>query len=164
MSFLTDHLATWLVTSTIALLTIFSDKIVERIRLAINKADLRVKYYEELAMDLSSYIFWSEVYLERFEKGWTEDSEDLSSVAGELNEATVTLRKKEYVYKSWVKKYWRSSQKDDFNIIFDSIKKVDIASHAFNDKGHVKEKIKEYRSAIEILQYKVNNWLTFSFT
>jgi hypothetical protein len=58
-----------------------------------------------LALDLSSYIFWAEVYHERFQKGWTSDPEDLSAVAGELNVAMVTWRKKEYVYRSWVRRY-----------------------------------------------------------
>src|SRR5437870_793358 len=107
MNFVTDHIGTWLITSIVTLLTIFSDKIIERIRLAINKADLRVKYFEELAIDLSTYIFWAEVYLERFENEWTDDNDDLEALAGELNVAMTTLRKKEYVYKSWVNKYWK---------------------------------------------------------
>jgi hypothetical protein len=162
MELFTDHIGTWLTTSIIALITIFSDKIIERIRLAINKADLRIKYYEELAIDLSSYIFWSEVYLERFENEWTEDIDDLEKIAGELNTAMTTLRKKEFVYKSWVNKYWKRKQKGKFADIFISIKNLDLASHAFNAAGDELEKAKKYRSELELLQNKVNFWLSES--
>ena len=47
----------------------------------------------------------------------------------------VNLREKEYVYKSWVNKYWIKAQKDDFFEIFDSVKKVDLVTHLYNDPG-----------------------------
>jgi hypothetical protein len=105
MGIVSDNVGAWLGATLVALLTVFSDKIIGRIRFRLNRADLRAKYFEELALDLSSYIFWAEVYHERFQKGWTSDPEDLSAVAGELNVAMVTWRKKEYVYRSWVRRY-----------------------------------------------------------
>jgi hypothetical protein len=35
----------------------FSDKILGRIRFSPNRADLRIKYFEELALDLSTYMY-----------------------------------------------------------------------------------------------------------
>ena len=100
-----DHIETWAAVTLVAVLTIFSDKILGSIRLRINRADLRVKYFEQLALDLSTYIFWAEIFLERFQREWANDAEDMEAVTGELNGALTTLRTKEYVYRSWVRKY-----------------------------------------------------------
>ena len=56
MHIITDNLVAWLAATIVALLTVFSDKILERIRFSLNRADLRVKYFEELAVDLSTYV------------------------------------------------------------------------------------------------------------
>ena len=56
MQIVLDHIGAWLVTTAVALLTIFWDRLLARIRFQLNRADLRVKQYEELAQDLSRYI------------------------------------------------------------------------------------------------------------
>jgi DNA-binding Lrp family transcriptional regulator len=58
MDIISNNVGTWLAAVTVALLTIFSDKILGRIRFSLNRADLRVKYFEQLATDLSTYVFW----------------------------------------------------------------------------------------------------------
>src|SRR5258705_4222474 len=107
MDIFTKHISTWLITSFISLLTIFSDKLLERIRFSLNRANARIKYYEELAKDLSSYIFYAEIYLERFERNEDDDPEDLGNIADAINSSMTKLRTYEYVYKSWISKYWR---------------------------------------------------------
>jgi len=57
MNIIRDKIGVWLATIIIALLTVFSDKILERIRFRLNIADLRTKYFEELAVNLSTYLF-----------------------------------------------------------------------------------------------------------
>src|SRR6266566_839161 len=106
MNIIREKVGVWLATIIVALLTIFSDKILERIRFGLNVANLRTKYYEELATGLSTYLFWSEIYHERRQKGWDDDPADMDAIGGEVNAAVTTLRKKEYVYRAWVRKYW----------------------------------------------------------
>ena len=57
MNIIRDKIGVWLATIIIALLTVVSDKILERIRFRLNIADLRTKYFEELAVNLSTYLF-----------------------------------------------------------------------------------------------------------
>src|SRR5258707_13257015 len=140
MHIITDNLAAWLAATIVALLTIFSDKILERIRFGLNRADLRVKYFEELAVDLSTYVFWVDVFHERYQKGWTDKPEDLSAIGGELNGAMITLRTKEYLYRSWVRKYWGSVAAAQFVVLMNTVKSVDVATHAFNDAGNEDQK------------------------
>lgn len=66
---LKSQTATWSVGLLIALLSIFSTKITENVRLALNRADFASKYYEELASDLSEYRFQAELMVEFVERG-----------------------------------------------------------------------------------------------
>src|SRR5271166_5155885 len=101
-----DNIGAWLAATVVALMTVFSDKLLERIRFRVNRANLRAKYFEELAMDLSSYIFFAEIFCERYQKGWADDPADMGAIRDEVNGAVTTLRKKEFVYRSWVHRYW----------------------------------------------------------
>ena len=109
MNIIGDKLGVWLATIIVALLTIFSDKILERIRFRLNVADLRTKYFEELAVNLSTYLFWSEIYHERHQKRWADNPDDMAAIGGNINAAVTTLTTKEYVYRAWVRRYWGSA-------------------------------------------------------
>jgi len=85
--------ATWLVGFLIARLTLFSTKITENIKLALNRADLVSKYYEELAVNLSEYRFQAELAVEFVERGWTT-AYTLETLFKEYNEAITKLRQK----------------------------------------------------------------------
>jgi len=65
----------------------------------------------------------------------------------------------EYVYKSWVNRYWTQKQKEEFISVFIAIKAVDYASNAFNDSGNEQEKSKAFRNELDILHKKANRWL-----
>src|SRR5258705_9918565 len=125
MDIISNNVGTWAAGLMVTLLTIFSDKILGRIRFSLNRANVRVKYFEQLATDLSTYVFWVEVYCERFQRGWTDDLQDLEQIAGELNTAMTNLRKKEYVYLSWVHKYWGKKAAARFSDVMASVKSVD---------------------------------------
>lgn len=66
-----EQTVVWLVGFLIGILTHFSSKITESIRVAINSADLGSQNYEQLAMDLSEFIFQAELIEEFINKGWT---------------------------------------------------------------------------------------------
>jgi hypothetical protein len=162
MQILTDHIETWAAVTVVALLGVFSDKILGGIRLRINRADLRVKYFEQLAVDLSAYIFWAEVYHEYFEKGWVETAgpEWMTGLAGELNSAMTTLRTKEYVYRSWVRKYWGTRGSVRFGEVLDAVKATDLATHAFNNEGQVAEKTATLGRELDRLRALSEHWLS----
>jgi len=119
-----DNVGAWLAAALVALLTVFSDKLLERIRFRLNRADLRAKYFEELAVDLSTHIFFAEIFCERYQKGWAGDAEDMASLGGEVNGAVTTLRKKEFVYRSWVHRYWGDKTVAQFAEVMAAVKAV----------------------------------------
>src|SRR5262249_19252430 len=137
------NVGAWLAATVVALLTVFSDKILERIRFRLNRADLRTKYFEQLAKDLSTYLFYSELFHERYQKGWADDPEDLDRIGGAINGAITTLRENEYIYRAWVRKYWGEAKLEQFAEVMTALKSADDAIHAFNDRGNEKEKTAE---------------------
>lgn len=156
---ISDHIGAWLATTTVAFLTVFSDKIFERIRFRLNRADLRVKYFEELAIDLSTYLFYVEILQERHQKGWADDLEDMTAIIGEVNDAVTTLRKKEYLYRSWVYRYWGRARMSLFAEVMSAVKSVDDATHPFNDPGGEAEKAATLGKELAALRVKVEAWM-----
>ena len=159
MNIIGDKLGVWLATIVVALLTIFSDKILERIRFRLNVADLRTKYFEELAVNLSTYLFWSEIYHERHQKRWADNPDDMAAIGGNINAAVTTLTTKEYVYRAWVRRYWGSAAVKPFDEVITAVKSVDDAIHAFNDAGKEEEKTIELGKRLDTLRVKIDQWL-----
>lgn len=154
-----NNVGAWLAATLVALLTAFSDKLLERIRFRLNRADLRAKYFEELAVDLSTYIFFAEIFCERYQKGWANDPEDLASIGGEVNGAVTTLRKKEFVYRSWVHRYWGHDTVAQFTEVMAAVKAVDDALHVFNDEGEEDKKTMALAKELERLRAKAQEWM-----
>ncbi len=132
LSFRTQFLA-WFIGFMIAILTVFSNNIVENIKFSVNKANQRIKFYEELSSDLSEYIFIAEINIEFLEKGWTTEP-SLSLNIREYNDSVTKLRKKEYVYLSWLKHFWKDKEVKLFSEIFQEIKSFDSVIHSLNDE------------------------------
>ena len=84
----------WFVGFVISVLALFSLRITEDIKFALNSADLRTKNYEELASNLSEYNFEAELFVEFIANGWT-DAVAMTPLVNEYNNSIDTLRKKE---------------------------------------------------------------------
>jgi len=125
--------ATWLVAFFVAMLTVFSGYITESIKFALNRADLRTKQYEELATEISQYIFSAELNTEFIEHNWTT-KDTLKDLNTEYNASITALRKKEFVYEAWIKKYWGKEQSTKFNEFMGSVRQFDNAYHSLNDE------------------------------
>jgi hypothetical protein len=160
MNIIRDNVGAWIAATIVTLLTVFSDKILGRIRFRLNRADLRTKYFEKLAIDLSTYLFYAELYHERRQKRWANDPDDMDAIGREINGAITTLREKEYVYRAWVRKYWGSAAVEQFAEVIAALKSADDAVHAFNDAGKEKEKTDELGKRLDILRARVDQWLS----
>jgi hypothetical protein len=123
----------WLIAALLAILTLFSSQFTESIKFALNRADLRTKQYEELATNVSRYIFAAEINTEFLENGWTSEP-TLSILVKDYNDSYVTLRGKEYVYLFWVQKYWGKNEAAQFESFMRSVRKFDLAFHPLNDE------------------------------
>ena len=148
----------WFVGAVITVLTIFSSQLSEKIKLHLNKADLRTKQYEELAVEISSFIFSAELSVEFIENEWTT-KETLAWLISDYNESLTMLRKKEYVYLAWLKKYWGDEELKNFDGFMKSLKIFDYSIHTLNDEFEAvlykeKEKVDSKVSSIAIENMK----------
>jgi len=125
--------ATWLVAFLIGILSLFSGDITESVKFGLNRADLRTKQYEELATEISQYIFSAELNTEFIERNWTT-KKTLTDLANEYNTSITSLRKKEFVYAAWIKKYWGKEQSTKFDAFMESVREFDKAIHSLNDE------------------------------
>jgi hypothetical protein len=143
---------TWFVGAVIAILGIFSDKITESIKFALNRADLRTKQYEELAADVSSHLFSAELTTEFIENNWTT-KQAMTDLLKDYNASITTLRRKEFVYLSWLEKYWGCGKVAAFQSLMQVVGEFDLSLHSLNDEFEAvnitgsKPKVDELRTA-----------------
>lgn len=125
--------AAWLGTFLIGILTLFSGYITESVKNALNRANLRTSQYETLATEISAYIFSAELNTEFIEKDLAT-SKTMAELITEYNQSITTLRKKEFVYSAWIKKFWDSSQMSKFEAFMKTVAEFDTAIHSLNDE------------------------------
>jgi hypothetical protein len=159
VALIAQHLETWLALSAVALLTVFSDKIIGRVRLAVNRADLRTQYFEELAIALSSFVFYADLFHVRHVRN-ESDFDDVPTIVGEANGAYTTLRTKEYVYRSWVRRYWNKVGLDDFERIMQAVELAYEAMTLFNQEGDELTKTDTLGKRLVGLKAGVDTWLS----
>jgi hypothetical protein len=157
---LADQAGTWFVGFVLALLGLFSARIVEAVKFALNRADLRTKYYEELAIDLSNFVFvvdrLTKVY---YGSTWASD-EDKSAIAAEYNLAMSGICRKEYVYLSWLKRYWSQRGASAFIAIMAKIRAVDAVLIRLNEESTKDAAIKDLELAFSDLQESARELLS----
>jgi hypothetical protein len=128
--------ATWFVGVVIAILSVFSSHLTESLKLSINRADLRTKSYEEIAKDLSGYVFISGQYEENLERNLTS-VDDLKSIVNEYNDTITKLNRNEFVYRFWLSRYWGKTKVAEFAEIMTTVRDLDEKVHSLNDQAEV---------------------------
>ncbi|NER91545.1 hypothetical protein [Moorena sp. SIO3A2] len=123
-----------MVTSMIGLVAFSADKIVENIKFAANRADQQISNYNQLAINLSNYMFRTELVVKFYSKGWTRKS-SLEKVGEPYNNAIIQLRKREYVNLALVHRLWGKKSADDFTEIMSLVKQIDDLIHELNTEA-----------------------------
>jgi hypothetical protein len=130
------ELAKWLIPLAGAFVAVFFTPLVDRIKLQLNRAELRTKQFEEFASDISAFVFQAELMYEFLSKGWNTEQ-----LIDDYNKAITLLRTKELVYLSWAARFWKPDDQPKFVSLLRQVKAVDIAIHAFNDGDITAERI-----------------------
>lgn len=130
----------WFVGLVLAVLGAFSARIVEKVKFALNRADARAKYYEEMAVDISHFVFIIDrlvnVY---YGSRWASD-EDKGAIAAEYNEVMNKISRKEYVYRSWLQRFWSKDVADAFALTMEKMRTVDRVLIRLNEDGESPQK------------------------
>jgi hypothetical protein len=156
----THQAGTWFVGAVLALLGLLSARITEKIKFALNRADIRIKYYEEMATNMSHIVFiidrLARVY---YRSNWASD-EDKSAIANEYNETMNSIFQKEYVYLSWLKRYWGQQALVAFTECMKKLRCVDLVLIQLNDAGNEKHLDARLTTAHRELTQAVDSLLT----
>jgi hypothetical protein len=149
---LADQAGTWFVGVVLALLGLFSGKLVETVKFALNRADLRAKYYEQLALDLSGLVFLvdrlAKVY---YGAEWAND-DDKGAIAVAYNDAMNKICSEEYVYLSWLQRYWNKRMVDAFGATMKQIREVDTVVIRLNEAQRQNDPVKESLTKSELTE------------
>lgn len=154
-----ERLGTLLIGLLVAIFGVFSDNIIETLKFAINKADLRVERYETFSRDLSNHIFSVELMQEYLQEGWTT-TDGIVPILLDYNKSIMLLRKKEYVYRTVFHRYWDEETASLFAGLMAIIREIDRKIHGLNDEFEAvnirktKEKIAQQRSDATAAQLK----------
>jgi hypothetical protein len=155
-----DQAGAWFVGIILAILGLFPARLVEKIRFALNRADARAKYYEEMAIDISHFVFVIDRLVKvYFGSTWASD-DDKSAIALEYNEVMNTLSRKEYVYRSWVQRFWDKKTAKAFDLTMDNIKAVDHLLILINEAGDKKGDLEKLNTAFRDLRQSACSLLT----
>jgi hypothetical protein len=128
-----DQAGNWFIGVVLALLGVFSGRLAESIKFALNRADLRTKYYEELATNISHFVFMIDRLVRvSYGSSWASD-DDKSAIANEYNETMNEICRKEYVYLMWLNRYWPKKEIDIFRLTMQKIKAVDTVLINLNE-------------------------------
>jgi hypothetical protein len=139
-----EQAGTLIVGFFVSVFAVFSANITDRIKFALNTADLRTKYFEEFAENLSAFDFEAELVVEYLGDGFT-DLDSWTSFTKEYNPLITTLRTKEYVYLAWIGRYWDKKRVDDVETAYTAVKTFDSAIHSLN-KDFYAVKLKKIES------------------
>jgi hypothetical protein len=82
---------------------------------------------------------------------WTTPEEP-GPITSDYNAAITALRKKEYVYMSWARRYWTNSQHPLLVKALAAVKDVDATVHVFNDGKITTERIEALAKKIAVLR------------
>jgi hypothetical protein len=130
----------WFVGLVLAVLGAFSARIVDKVKFALDRAGARAKYYEEMAVDISHFVFiidrLANVY---YGSRWASD-EDKTAIAGEYNEVMNKISRKEYVYRSWLQRFWSKDVAEAFTRTMEKIRDVDRVLIRLNEDGESPQK------------------------
>jgi hypothetical protein len=136
---LADQVGTWFAGSVVlAVLGAFSGRLVEKVKFALNRADARIKYYEQLATDISHFVFIIDRTVKVYYGSTWASADDKGAIAAEYNEIMNKICRDEYVYLSWLNRYWGKHKTELFKLTMANIKRVDAVLIDLNE--HPKNK------------------------
>ena len=158
-----DQTATWFVGVVLGLMSLFSGKLVETIKFALNRADLRAKYYEEMATEISRFVFIIDRTVRVYYGSSWASNDDKGAIAGEYNEVMNRICSREYMYLHWFKRFWGKKESDAFAMTMNRIREVDAILIELNEHPeHKGELVAKLQAAFHSLQQAAHTLLVSS--
>jgi len=137
-----SNLVTAIITTLVAIVTLFSDKIVGDIKFELNKADLRVSSYEKFTASISTFVFNAENVAGFYQNGTTTKT-SLHLVVDPYNTSIDDIRKQEYITYGILTRFWTKDDIGRFEKMMETVKRIDLQIHALNPEAELIENGKE---------------------
>jgi len=126
----------WVITAIVGtLILVFVTPYIEKIKVRMDRANARAKQFEEIAPAISAYVYEVDMVNRSYIHGWEETKQEAAESDEAYNQAIAIIRKNEYVYLSWAKKYWKENEFPVFEKLMEAVKRADDAVLAFNEKS-----------------------------
>jgi hypothetical protein len=77
-----------------------------------------------------------------------------------VNSSYVTLKTKEYVYRSWVRRYWKADVIRRFESVMSAAQRVYEAIIEYNEPGNEKRKTEALGQCLNVLRSNTEAWLS----
>jgi hypothetical protein len=155
MSF-ANQAGSWFLGVVLTLLGALSGRVVEKVKFSLNRADLRIKHYEKMAVEISRFTFIIDrlvnVY---FGSNWV-DEEGKGAIAHEYDKVTNKVRRMEYVYRSWIRRYWPREKYDIFLFTMKTMQNIDAVLRSLNEQPNDPTLLPQLRSEFRTLQRSVD--------
>jgi hypothetical protein len=123
-----------LVAIIVALLAIFPNYLVEKIKDALNRSDQRFAHFEEVSVDFSEYAFDSQLVFEYYQHAWTTTN-SLTPIINDYNNVITKIMKREPLNRAVINRYWGKPYLSRFDSIMASLKGVDAGIHELNPEA-----------------------------
>ena len=131
---LTDQWQATLVAIIVALLAIFPNYLIEKVKDALNRSDQRFAHFEEVSSDLSEYDFEAQLFFEYYQQGWTTTN-SLTPIVNDYNSMITKLRRREQLNRAVISRFWGKADLSRFDSVMDLVKNVDNTIHELNPEA-----------------------------
>lgn len=128
---LKDKLGVLVITAVVSIAMVFSDRILESIKTAVNRSEQRPAQQEKLARDFSAYMFAAETSVDYLKAGLTTKAA-LVEAATAYKKSLATLRENEYVYYAVINQYWGKQQVGLYENFIANVRAVDRQIQKFS--------------------------------
>ena len=155
-----ENIISWILPAAGAFAVVVFSPLLERIKVRVDRANARSSEFERLAGDLSDLIYSMQLIHDYYDQELTEP-EQIDPISARYNDAIYQVRRNEFVYMYWAKKYWKAEQLPLFVRAMAQIRDIDNSASRkpFNVDKVSKDYLKLYQGKIDALSQTVRELL-----
>jgi hypothetical protein len=143
--FIRSQSTVWLTTTLLAIMTVFTQTIADRIKTGLNNADQRRKSFESISKDFSALLFNAENAIESYQLALDPaargriDPNNLKTTIDPYNTSITAIRSNQYSYKYELNAYgrykwliFRTDVSEQYDSLMVYVVRLDSAMHRIN--------------------------------
>lgn len=131
-----DRLGTMLIVAAVTLIGLFPNVLLDRVKFALTKTELREDRYIKVADQLSAYLSAADFVQQELDKNLTtkKDLEVIIEGQDGYNSAIVSLQKQQYSDRAIIARYWNKQTAKKFEELMQTVNAIDSLAHSLNEE------------------------------